>query len=202
MSKSLRALIAGCAAVLALAVLSGCSTTRMIDSDVQSFTGTTAAVRPATYRFERLPSQTQSLQQDTLEAMAAKALAQVGLTQSATTSAEGRPRYSVQVSAQVLVLQNTFSYGGMGGFWARHAGFGMGAWMEPVWYRHGVHVLMRELTSGQVVYETSASFDGTWSDSGNLLPVLLQAALQDYPQPPAGPRKVNIELPGGPAQQP
>jgi hypothetical protein len=53
-----------------------------------------------------------------------------------------------------------------------------------------------------VVYETSASFDGTWSDSANLLPVLLQAALQDYPQPPAGSRKVNIELPGGPAQQP
>jgi len=62
-------------------------------------------------------------------------------------------------------------------------------------------VLLRELASGQVVYETSATFDSTWSDSNNLLPVLMQAALQDYPQPLAGPRKVNIELPAGPAQE-
>jgi hypothetical protein len=196
MSKSSRALIAASAIMLALAILSGCATTRVIDSDVQSFTGTTAAVRPATYRFERLPSQLQSKQQDQLEAMAVQALKQVGLTQAA---GDVMALYTVQVTARVTVLQVTNSYSRAGGFWGRNSGFGMGLLLEPTWYRHEVRVLLREHSSGQVAYETSASFDGPWNDSGNLLPVLLQAALQDYPQPPAGPRKVNIECP---AQQP
>jgi hypothetical protein len=153
-------------------------------------------VRPATYRFERLPSQQQSPRQEQLEAMAAQALSQVGLT----PSTDGQPRYAVQVSAQVLVLQNAFSYGGSLGFWGHHTGFGMGTWMEPVWYRHGVHLLLRELASAQVVYETSASYDSTAIDSMALLPVLMQAALQDYPQPPAGPRKVSIALPADTAK--
>jgi hypothetical protein len=38
-------------------------------------------------------------------------------------------------------------------------------------------------------------FEGPWSDSANLLPVLLEAALRDFPNPPAGVRKVTIELP-------
>jgi hypothetical protein len=63
-------------------------------------------------------------------------------------------------------------------------------------------VLLRDVTSGQVAYETSASFDGPWNDTGNLLPVLLDAALQGYPHPPSGPRKVVIELPGAPAREP
>jgi proline-rich tail region repeat protein len=49
-----------------------------------------------------------------------------------------------------------------------------------------------------VVYETTASFDGPWVDSAHLLPTILDAALQGYPNPPSGPRKVVIELPGEP----
>jgi len=41
-----------------------------------------------------------------------------------------------------------------------------------------------------------ASFDGPWNDSGRLLPTILDAALQGYPSPPGGPRKVVLELPG------
>jgi hypothetical protein len=36
-------------------------------------------------------------------------------------------------------------------------------------------------------------------DSGNLLPVILDAALSGYPAPPLGVRRVVIELPGTPA---
>jgi len=201
MYRSLRRMIAGMVGVLALALLSGCAAPRMIDSEVRSYTSAAAAVRPASYRFERLPSQNLSPQQDGLEAMAVRALAQVGLTQS-TAVGDVQPRYTVQVTARVSVLQVTNPYPRMGGFWGRNPGFGMSLSLDPTWYRHEVRFLLRELVSGQVVYETSAVFDGPWADSGNLFPVLMQAALQDYPHPPEGVRKVDIELPGGPAEEP
>ena len=53
------------------ALLTACGLPRKIDSEVQSFVGTTAAVTPATYRFERLPSQATASQQSALEALAA-----------------------------------------------------------------------------------------------------------------------------------
>ena len=58
-----------------------------------------------------------------------------------------------------------------------------------------MRILIRDSRGGQTIYETTASFDGPWADSANLLPVILDAALAGYPQPPQGPRKVIIELP-------
>jgi hypothetical protein len=54
---------------------------------------------------------------------------------------------------------------------------------------------MRDLKSGQVVYETRASHSGPWSDSVPIFATLFQAALANFPHPPAGLRRVNIELP-------
>lgn len=194
-----------CAAVVGcglLVLLSGCAMPRMIDSEVQSFTSSAAAERPATYRFERLPSQSQSPKQEALEAMAVQALAQVGLTQAAGATAAADVRYTVQVTTRVTVMRASNPFPPMGGFWWRRGGLGADLFLEPDWYRHEVRFLLRELSTGQVVYETSALFDGPWADSNNLLPPMMQAALQDYPAPPAGPRKVTIELPGGPAPAP
>jgi hypothetical protein len=67
--------------------------------------------------------------------------------------------------------------------------------LEPPWYQHSVHLVLRRVDNARVAFESSAVFDGPWSDSANIVPVLLQAALRDYPQPPVGPRKVVIELP-------
>jgi hypothetical protein len=183
---------------------------RMIDSDVQSFVSGPAA-RPATYRFERLPSQTDAPAQAQLEALAAAALAKVELTPAplvsgaiaGTAAAAPTARYAVQVSARVEAINSPYGEPSFGGFWGmgmgrgrshHYGGFGMS--LEPTWYRHGVHILLRDSTGGQSVFESSASFDGPWADSGNLLPVILDAALQGYPNPPSGPRKVVIELPG------
>ena len=74
--------------------------------------------------------------------------------------------------------------------------------LEPSWYHYAVRILLRDSVSGQVAYETSASFDGPWNDSGNLLPAILDAALRDYPNPPLGPHKVTIELPGDTSGEP
>lgn len=212
MNKLFHTILVLLSAALLLA-LGGCATPRMIDSDVQSFTAAVPAVRPALVRFERLPSQGDSVAQDQLEALAAQALAKVGLTPAplvsgairGTAAAAPTARYAVQVTVQVSALQSPYVGSVGGSTWWRHgdrrwSGFGLE--LQPSWYRHAVRLLLRESATGQVVYETTASFDGPWSDSGNLLPVILDAALQGYPNPPAGPRKVTIELPGNAPEAP
>ena len=205
------------AVLLALLLgLGGCATPRMIDSDVQSFVSGATPARPASYRFERLPSQTDAAGQAQLEALAAVALSKVELSAAplvsgaiaGTAAAAPSARYAVQLSAQINTIASPYSAAHMGFFMGHrrdrhlgtHGGFGLS--LEPSWYRHSVHILLRDSLGGQAVYESSASFDGPWADSGNLLPVILDAALQGYPNPPLGPRKVVIELPGNRAETP
>jgi hypothetical protein len=67
--------------------------------------------------------------------------------------------------------------------------------MDSTWTRHRVNLVLRDTASGRVALESSAEFDGPWSDTQHLLPAILEAALQGYPAPPAGVRKVVISLP-------
>ncbi len=166
----------------------------MIDSDVQSFTGTAEPLSNADFRFERLPSQQQNLDlQDTLESMAQEALERIGLTRK-----DSGGRYLAQVGLAVDNIRNphfrpsrprliTGSNGQLVEAWPRSPE------VEVPWYRHRVHLTLRDSSTSQVAYETTAVFDGPWSDSLNLVPPMLQAALQDYPL--AGTRKVVVELP-------
>lgn len=213
-----RITVAALASVVLLAA-GGCATTRMIDSDVQSFTAATPAVTPALYRFERLPSQSQNdAMQDQVEALAAQALAKIGLTPaplvsgaiSGTAAAAPTARYAVQVSVQVSAIlspYNSLAYGGypyigqpyFGGVMVHRGwGTGFGINIEPSWFRHAVRIVLRDSATGQTAYETTASFDGPWNDSARLLPVVFDAALQGYPNPPQGVRKVTTELPPQP----
>lgn len=214
MARHLRTFAAALLA-LGLLALGGCAVPRMIDSDVQSFTAAVPAVRPALYRFERLPSQADAALQDQTEALAQAALAKVGLTPAplvagaiaGTTAAAPTARYAVQVSVQITAITSPYPSASMslGGFWGPHGWHhhdGLALMMEAPWYRHAVRILLRDSASGQLVYETTASFDGPWGDSANLLPVVMDAALAGYPAPPAGPRKVVIELPGKPPATP
>lgn len=203
-------------AVALVLLLGACAAPRMIDSDVQSFVSGDTLQRPALYRFERLPSQASAPEsaqaQDALEALTTAALAKVGLTPaplvsgaiSGTAAAAPTARYAVQVSAQVSAMVSPYSAAFGGDYWWRQGRYrgGLGLVMEPTWFRHAVHIVLRDSASSRVVYETSAQFDGPWSDSTNLLPVILDAALRDYPNPPSGVRKVVIELPapGGEAR--
>lgn len=191
-SRSLRWLTA----IVASVVLGGCALPRMIDSDVQSFVGTPSAVAGATYRFERLPSQqAHGTAQDQIEALAQDALGRGGLVRT-----DAQARYSVQVDVGIQtyarIPQRPRHFPGPvmavdGSLWYPAPLLVL----ESPWYSHTVHLLMRDTGTAQVVFESTASFDGPWSDSANLLPVILEAALQGYPNPPPGPRKVVIELP-------
>lgn len=205
--------VAVAAVALWCAVLTGCALPRMVDSEVQSFTTSVAAVQPALYRFERLPSQGDSALQAQTEALAAHALAKVGLTPAAlvsgaiagTAAAAPSARYAVQVGVQVSTMDSPYAHATVGGFWGvpgLHPRSSLALVMEPSWYRHSVHIVLRDSATGQLAYETRASFDGPWADSANLLPAILDAALSGYPTPPTGPRKVVIELPGRPPAAP
>jgi predicted small secreted protein len=195
-------------AVLAF-FMAGCSTTRLVDSDVTAFSRWSAAPpAPGTpYRFERLPSQqTFAAQQDQLEALARNALARVGLDLNPTIA-----RYSVQVVVNTLVLDRGFygapGYGGFGypmtgvflGGGNRGASLGLGMsfplrFPDP-YFKRELSLLMRELSTGQIVFETRAVHDGVWSDTLAVLPAMLDAALTGFPQPPPGTRRVNVEIP-------
>lgn len=199
--------------VLAIAAsLAGCATPWVVDSEVNTFSRGGSVSAGAGYRFERLPSQQAAEpRQSQLEAMADAALQRAGLRRD-----DVKPAYSAQVDARVTAVAAPwsdpffspgwgpgfpFGYGpgyraGYGGGWDRWGGPFHGPVFPPSsWYQREVNLVLRELPSGQVVYETSARNDGPTASSGAVLPILLDAALEGFPKPPAGPRRVRIAIP-------
>ncbi|MBI5277475.1 MAG: DUF4136 domain-containing protein [Burkholderiales bacterium] len=187
--------------VLAGALLSGCATGFLIDSQVQSFSGLQAAPANPTYRFERLPSQQADAAQAQLEAMADQALFRAGFKRD-----DANPRYGVQVTARVQRMLSPyadpwdrgFGFGGFGSWFGRRGGVGIGlgsAW-EPSWFHREVNVIVRELAGNKVVYETRAVYDGPMMDNSAVLPAMFQAAMQGFPNPPQGPRRVDVHVGG------
>jgi Domain of unknown function (DUF4136) len=65
---------------------------------------------------------------------------------------------------------------------------------SPPNYLRDVALVMRDVASNTVVYETRAKHEGPWSDSMAILPAMFDAALQGFPAAPAGPRRVNVEV--------
>ncbi len=196
-------------AALALSLLTGCASMRLVDSDVVSV----AAVPPgmslqgAKYRFERLPSQVHNPETGLAEQQAQAAMTAVGLVRD-----DAAASLSVMVGfngTQYLadpwgrpIGPGWAPYGsvaigtGIGGGFGSHIGLGMGMrFPPPTHYRREVSLIIRDLKSGQVVYETRASHAGPWSDSVPIFSTLFQAALANFPNPPAGLRRVNIEVP-------
>lgn len=189
-----------CAAAL---LLGGCSAMRLVDSDVISFAPAAAkpVTVPATYRFERLPSQqARAAQQAQLETLAMPVLSLFGLSRD-----DQAPQYSVQIEVRVqqelyepwespwfgVSRHHFIGFGigrfGRGGAVAIHSDF-------PA-YRREVAVVMRSVSDNQIVYESHAQHEGRWSDDAAVVPAMLQAALNGFPKAPPGLRQVNIEIP-------
>lgn len=194
MVKTVRAaLLAG------LFLLSGCTGVRLVDSQVSSFAPQVIATG-ASYQFERLPSQMADPQnQAKLEKLAEQALAKVGLKR------QNNALLLVQVSA-VQRQENTYNQGGVGIGWGLGWVFGHGSvsignhgtlfpGLETrTSYWRQVSLIMRN-ASGAVVFESHASHDGVWADGEAVLAAMLDGALQGFPNPPPGLRRVNIEIP-------
>ena len=196
-------------AALALSWLTGCASMRLIDSDVVSVAAAPPgmSLQGAKYRFERLPSQVHNPEAGLAEQQAQAAMTAVGLVRD-----DAAASLSVMVGfsgTQYLadpwgrplgpgwIPYGSIAVGsGFGRNFGSHVGLGVGMrFPPPTQYRREVSVVMRDLKSGQVVYETRASHAGPWSDSVPIFATLFQAALANFPNPPSGPRRVNIELP-------
>lgn len=186
------------------ALLTGCAGMRVVDSQVLAVANVPPGVQlqGAKYRFERLPSQAGNPEAGLAEQQAEQALAAVGLVRD-----DAAAQLSVLVGFQgTQYLADPWGYPypgtygsisiGRGVPWGSGVGFGMGMrFPPPTQYRREVSLILRDLKSGQVVYETRASHDGPWSDSTTIFATLFKAALANFPNPPAGPQRVNIEIP-------
>lgn len=184
-------------------LLAGCSGLRLVESQVRTAAPAGAAtIEPgARYRFERLPSQTNPVETDSVEAIAESELNEVGMVHD-----EAGARYSAQITTRMESYQVDDwgrPYNGGGGsiyIGGGTMGIGMGSvigmrFPPPSQYRHEVTLLLRDLSNNQVVYETRATHEGPWNDRYNILRATLAAALKDFPKAPAGSRRVKVEIP-------
>jgi hypothetical protein len=188
-----------------MALLSGCASMRLIDSDVVSIAAAPPgmSLQNAVYRFERLPSQLNNPEAGLAEQQAQVAMAAVGLSrndaaaQLSVTVGFSGTQYPADAWGRPVGPGWT-PYGSLtiGSGLNSHMGLGFGMrFPPPMHYRREVSLIMRDLKSGLVVYETRAVHSGPWRDSEAVFGTLFKAALAQFPNPPAGERRVNIELP-------
>ncbi|MEN2386064.1 DUF4136 domain-containing protein [Comamonas sp. A7-5] len=200
----------GLAALTATALLAGCSTVREVNSTVQSFSALNTIPVPATYRLETLPSQQGQVNFAAVEAQAQHALARVGLTRD-----DSHASLVVQISAMARYARDWASWPyydpywgprwGWGMSYGRGFGWGFGGGMmfnePPLEYYRAVSIVMRDIKTQQIVYETSAQRQDVWTDDPAIFGILFDAALTGFPKPPQGQRNVRTVI-QPPAAQP
>lgn len=186
-----------------LLLLPGCASVYRMDNTVQSFSALTEVPAQAGYRYERLPSQASDPAQPRLEAITDAALARAGLRRD-----DAAPALSVQVWSRMQHAVSPWAqprWGGLSGWGGvglgTHRGFGVGmgigypiGGLDSPWYQREVGLILREVASGRVVYETHAFHEGYWVDPAKAWPAMLDAALQGFPNPPTGVRRVDVTL--------
>ncbi len=197
-------------AILLSALLTGCGGMRLVETDVNVLSTLQASALAANgglFRFERLPSQqAQPRVQAELEAIVEAALAKTAMRRAVDPTLV---RYSVLATARTsaFLLNDDGALLPIG---AGHGGVqvavGIGgpsrslAIMWPMMgvtylYHSEVTLLMRDLQSTQIVFETRAAHEGPWADRMVIYAAMFDAALRDFPTPPAGTRRVRIEIP-------
>jgi hypothetical protein len=211
-------MIRSIASAAALVALAGCASLDSLDASVSSFSRWPAGRAPATYAFERLPSQQANPQaSQVLEDSARQAVEAAGFV----PAGEGtEPDVSVQIGARITAADRSpfddpywygpyrygpyyraFGYGRYGRpYWGPYGGPGWryGPWGWPgyydfPYYEREVAVLIRDKKSGEPLYEARVNSDGTTSGVTQLLPAMFSAALVDFPKgAESNPRRVRV----------
>lgn len=190
-------------------VLSGCAAFNNLSNEVSTYGPWPADRKPASFVFERLPSQQahpERLVQ--LETAARGALEAAGFRAAADAdSAE----YLMQIGARVtsndpwmynepLFWRGGFRYGD--GRWGRRGwgpgwglGWGVGGAFDysPTFERE-VALLIRDRKTGQLLYEARASNTGPSASIDYLLPAMFEAAMKDFPSAGPNPRNVTTQI--------
>ena len=167
-------------------------------ANVQVFTLGVQLPPGSTYRHEQLPSQATRPDLAALEGVADVALARAGLQRVAANA---------RMAIQVAVTQDAVAYAPAWGPSWMSVGVGGGSWggggvgvglsfpiggTPAVYPSQRVDVLLRDLASGQVVFQSQAS-----GNAGASPAMLLEAALRDFPNAPPGTRLVPLMGPVG-----
>ena len=209
-------------AALAMVALSGCSSLHVLDTEVSTFSRWPAGRAPATYAFERLPSQQANPQAAAvLEDSARRAVEAAGFV----PAAEGAvPDVSVQIGARVTATElspwtDPFWYGPYGWgpyrpvFYGRYGRGYWGPYGSPYWGPYGrygawgpgyygyspysereVAVLIRDKKTGEPLYEARANSEGMSAATIELLPSMFTAALHGFPSGgPTNPHRVKVD---------
>jgi Domain of unknown function (DUF4136) len=182
----------------ALALLSACASTRQLDNDVSTYSQWPTERKPASYAFERLPSQqARAEQQQQLEDAARSAVEAAGFTPAADEKdADVKIQVGARSSADRVLYEDPFWWrGGLATRWRR--GFYSPAWgvhYTTPHYEREVALLIRDRKSGSALYEARASNGGSSSFGPAILSAMFEAAMKDFPQAGVNPRRVTVDL--------
>ena len=196
-------------------LLSGCNSMRIIESQVQTSTqwpvtaSQSAAPAKAFFRLDRLPADVNNLQAGWAEVELEAALAPLGWTRNDTQAqytiwigvraAEfiadpwGRPVRGPWVNRFNISIGTGYRPHGVG--WGLGMNSGMRAgFPPPSGYAQEVSIIIRDLQTSNVVYQTKALHEGPWSDHPNIWRPMISAALQGFPNPSVLNRRVDTTI--------
>ncbi|MGY0196584.1 DUF4136 domain-containing protein [Leptothrix sp. BB-4] len=183
--------------------LAGCAAITSVNVEVRTFGSWPEGRKPGSYAFDRLPSQEASVdRRAALESAASAALERIGF--SAAPDAE-HADVLVQFGArqaQVIDPPPRVSFGfGIGTPIGRHGGVGFGMGSHP-WYADRVRelremgLLLIDRSSRKVLVEVQTRHESRYGLGDDVLQALFDAALDGFPDLPAGERTVTVALPG------
>jgi len=189
--------------LIATVALTACASLRDLSSDVSTYSLWPADRKPATYTFERLPSQeANAQQQQLLEDAAHRAMAQAGFTLATDPKAAD---VTVTLGARVSLNEPSpfdSPFWWHGGLWAhryypgrsfRHVGFGFhGGWPYDYTpsYERETAMLIRDRKTGTPLYEARVTNDGYSSSINSMLSAMFEAGLKDFPKGLATPHRI------------
>lgn len=198
-------------------LLGGCAAFNKLNNEVSTYGAWPAERKPASYVFERLPSQqAQPERPQMLEDSARAALEAAGFRAVTDPS---QAEYLMQLGARVtsndpwiyndpLFWRGGWRYGmgyGVGygyghgrhlrgGYWGGMVG---GYGMYPIdsgSFERDVALLIRDRKTGELLYEARASNVGPSAAIDYLLPAMFEAALKDFPAVGPNPRQVVVPI--------
>ena len=189
-------------AIVAFA-LTGCAALNNLHNEVSTYGPWPAERKPASFAFERLPSQAHAERQQQLEDAARGAIEAAGFR--AAPDLNGA-EYLMQVGARVtsndpwiynepLFWRGGWRYG-YGGRWGRGP-FGWGGryyYDGPTSFEREVALLIRDRKTGQLLYEARANNTGPSASIDYLLPAMFEAALKEVPATIAEPHSVTTQI--------
>jgi hypothetical protein len=202
-----------CVAMIAL-LLGACAAFNNVSNEVSTFGAWPPDRRPATFVFERLPSQqVHPERQLEIESAARGALEDVGFHAVADPN---DAEYLMQIGARVATT-DPWIYNDP--LFLRGYGWGYGRWGRPGWWGPGygygwggvwgpydipnfereVVLLIRDRKSGQLLYEARANNSGPSASIDYLLPAMFAAAMNNFPSAGPNPRTVTTPISTAPA---